>query len=105
MTAERVGIALIGLGRAGSIHFKNCIGNRRIDLRYLVDYDVNKCQKLIDISFLDGTKVLSPDQLMTALGINKLITSVFIPSFLFLYVTIICYLPNIGAILGRRFFV
>ena len=82
MPAGRVGIALVGLGRAGSIHFKNCIANRRIDLRYLVDYDVNKCQKLIDISFLTDTKALSPDQLMTALGINKfVIISVIIPWF------------------------
>ena len=66
--SDRVGIALIGLGRAGSIHFNNCLGNRRIDLRYLVDYDVGKCQTLIDVSYLDTTKALSPDQLMTALG-------------------------------------
>ena len=68
--AEKVGIALIGLGRAGSIHFHNCLGNRRIDLRYLVDYDVDKCKRFIDSSFLESTKVLAPDQLMTALGKN-----------------------------------
>ena len=64
----RIGIAMIGLGRAGNIHFNNCLANRRVDIRYLVDYDVNKCQALIDVNFLDGTKALSPDQLKIALG-------------------------------------
>ena len=68
---EKVGMVLIGLGRAGSIHFYNCLGNRRIDLRYLVDYDVDKCKRLIDSSFLDNTEALAPDQLMKALGKNS----------------------------------
>jgi len=68
---KRIGIAMIGLGRAGNIHFSNCLANRRVDLRYLVDYDVNKCQALIDVNFLDGTQALSPDQLKIALDDEK----------------------------------
>ena len=65
---KRIGIALIGIGRAGTIHFKNCLANRRVDIRYLVDYDIEKCHQFIEENFLDETKKLSPDQLKIALG-------------------------------------
>ena len=44
----QVGIALFGLGRAGSIHFQNVLANYRVNLRYVVEKDTEKAQALLD---------------------------------------------------------
>jgi myo-inositol 2-dehydrogenase/D-chiro-inositol 1-dehydrogenase len=38
-TTRPVRLALFGIGRAGSIHLANIIGNSRINLRYIVEAD------------------------------------------------------------------
>ena len=69
MDSKRIGLALIGIGRAGTIHFNNSLASRRAEVRYIVDYDVSKCNKFIETNFLESTKTLSPDHLAIALGI------------------------------------
>lgn len=64
----KFGIALIGTGRAGTIHFHNCIANKRVDLRYMVDFNVAKCQQYAQNFNLSNTQSLPPDQLTTVLS-------------------------------------
>lgn len=53
-----VGLALMGLGRAGKIHFKNAVKNARIDLRYLVEENVAIAEQLISDYRLTSTKAI-----------------------------------------------
>lgn len=39
---QNVCMALFGLGRAGSNHLANIIGNARVDLKYVVDLDEDR---------------------------------------------------------------
>ncbi|XP_056644563.1 myo-inositol 2-dehydrogenase-like [Diorhabda sublineata] len=45
-TSEPFGVAIFGIGRAGSIHLINLAENRRVDILYIVDDDVNKLDKI-----------------------------------------------------------
>merc|ERR1711910_1474 len=41
-----VNLALFGLGRAGSIHLSNILGNPRVNLRYIVEADQSRWTQL-----------------------------------------------------------
>ena len=70
----RVGMAIIGIGRAGTIHINNCISNRRAELRYVIDIDVEKGKKFVADFNLDRTTVHPPSELSSVLGILMLQT-------------------------------
>ncbi|XP_072386553.1 myo-inositol 2-dehydrogenase-like [Diabrotica undecimpunctata] len=40
------GVAIFGIGRAGTIHLLNLIGNRRANILYIVDDDLNKLENV-----------------------------------------------------------
>ncbi|XP_065061517.1 myo-inositol 2-dehydrogenase-like [Rhopilema esculentum] len=65
---RRVGIAIIGIGRAGTIHVNNCISNRRVALRYVIDIDVEKGKKLVADLKLDRTTVHPPSEFSSVLA-------------------------------------
>jgi len=44
----RVGIALVGGGRMGGVHYRNILGNRRFDLIYVVDVIAEKAKELAE---------------------------------------------------------
>lgn len=46
-THSRVGIAVFGAGRAGTIHVPNVIANTRAKLLYVVEEDVAKAKQLL----------------------------------------------------------
>nr|CAH7743398.1 unnamed protein product [Callosobruchus chinensis] len=41
-----LGVAIFGIGRAGTIHLTNLVGNRRAHILYIVDDDIEKLQRL-----------------------------------------------------------
>ncbi|CAH2016842.1 unnamed protein product [Acanthoscelides obtectus] len=41
-----LGVAIFGIGRAGTIHLTNLVGNRRANILYIVDDDTEKLQRL-----------------------------------------------------------
>ena len=63
-----IGVAVLGLGRAGSIHFRNCHNNARACVRYLVDTDVEKCKDLVAKHTLKEAVALKPEQIDQAVG-------------------------------------
>ena len=58
----RHGIALFGMGRAGTIHFCNLIGNHRVNLLYIVDMDMEKVTQTLDDYNQKYVRVLMPQQ-------------------------------------------
>eukprot|EP00117_Sycon_ciliatum_P029825 scpid68075/ scgid23656/ Uncharacterized oxidoreductase YrbE len=56
----KFGVALFGVGRAGTIHFTNIIQRRRLDLLYLVDVFPERGEQLLEKNFMsaDQTKVI-----------------------------------------------
>jgi myo-inositol 2-dehydrogenase/D-chiro-inositol 1-dehydrogenase len=44
---EPVGIALVGMGRIGKVHFKNIISNTRSKLKWIVDVDLKAAQEAV----------------------------------------------------------
>ncbi len=65
---RRIGVAVLGLGRAGTIHAKNCIVNPRVDLRYIVDLDVEKARCFATENKLLNTKALTPAEIGVVFG-------------------------------------
>ena len=55
-----VRVALFGLGRAGTIHLGNMIGNPAIELKYIVEADVSKWQLCKDQWNLKTVTFLEP---------------------------------------------
>ena len=58
---KRIGIALFGLGRAGHIHASNLRSNRRVNLRWIVEDDVEKAKMFAKENYLDIQVVSSKD--------------------------------------------
>lgn len=58
---RRIGVALFGLGRAGSIHAPNLCNNRRVDFRWIVENDVEKAEKFVRENCLVTGVVTSKD--------------------------------------------
>ena len=68
-----LGVAVVGLGRAGMIHFRGVKNNRKLRLLYLVDVDMERIKDLIKSEFLsERVKPIHPSQLSTILEDSKL---------------------------------
>ena len=70
---QSFGIAILGLGRAGSIHFRNCLANRRVILKYLVELDAGRRKDIaltVALNRLDGIQIMEPSQLNVVLGMK-----------------------------------
>ena len=59
--SERIGVALFGIGRAGTIHFLNLLGNHRVAIRYIVERDLNRATGIVRKYHLADTKVVDAD--------------------------------------------
>ena len=55
-----VNLALFGLGRAGSIHLNNILATRRVELKYVVEYDEDRWNIVKDRLNLDHVKYVNP---------------------------------------------
>lgn len=77
---QGIGIAVFGLGRAGQIHSRNCMNNVRIDLRYVVEIDIEKARKFVLDNRLKETKIISPKEVDTVLD-DPLVDGVIIATF------------------------
>ena len=59
---ERIGVAIFGLGRAGSIHFQNILANYRVTLCYIVEKDIEKAHAIVDkYGLTKSVGVVSPE--------------------------------------------
>ncbi|KAI6650757.1 hypothetical protein LOD99_7808 [Oopsacas minuta] len=68
-----LGVAVIGIGRAGLIHFKGIRNNCKLKLLYLVDVDMDKVSQLIERNHLGGyVKPIHPSDMSTILEDPKL---------------------------------
>ena len=63
-----LGVAVIGLGRAGMIHFRGVKNNSKLRLLYLVDIDMKRIEDMIKSEFLsEFVKPIHPSELSTIL--------------------------------------
>ena len=56
-----IGVALFGLGRAGSIHIGNLRKNYRCQLLYVVEKEVNRAIETVEHYYMKDTRVLEPE--------------------------------------------
>ena len=66
MSAQKttVGVAQFGLGRAGIIHFRNILANRRMQLLWVVEHDEEHAKKELEKhGVLGETKVANLGQI------------------------------------------
>ncbi|XP_070561824.1 myo-inositol 2-dehydrogenase-like [Ptychodera flava] len=68
---RKVGLAIFGLGRAGSIHFKNIIANYRTPLKWIVEDDLDKAHRAVKKYFLDETRVADSKDITPVLEDNS----------------------------------
>ncbi len=54
------GVALFGLGRAGSIHIENLRKNYRCRLLYVVELEVNRALEMVERQHMKETRVIEP---------------------------------------------
>ena len=66
--AERINVALFGLGRAGKIHFKNLFNNLRVNLKYVVEEVPSVAEKFVADYGLVNTKVVHAKDVKTVLS-------------------------------------
>ena len=67
--ATKIGVAVFGAGRIGTIHISNLFLMEQVDLRYIIEEDVSRAAALVQRYRLqDVTKVLSMDQANEALS-------------------------------------
>jgi len=71
---RQVGVVLIGVGRAGSIHANNLVKMPEVKLLYLVDIDIPRCEEMRAQYFLNDTQITTPDKLDDILPDNRLDT-------------------------------
>jgi myo-inositol 2-dehydrogenase/D-chiro-inositol 1-dehydrogenase len=65
---RRHGIAVFGVGRAGTIHLRNVIANHRCRLLYLVDVNQRRMMELAEEYNLgEGVKTVTPEEKETVL--------------------------------------
>lgn len=78
-----LGVAIVGLGRAGMIHFKGVGNNKKMKLLYLVDVETERIENLVKTQFLgDQVRSIHPSKLDSILGDDKLhIVIVTTPTF------------------------
>ncbi|XP_065665603.1 myo-inositol 2-dehydrogenase isoform X2 [Hydra vulgaris] len=60
---KKFGLAICGVGRAGTIHTGNCYRNPRVQIKYFVEIDTKKAEQLKNSFGLESTKVVSVDQI------------------------------------------
>merc|ERR1711936_32722 len=66
---KRVGLVLFGTGRQGNVHLENIIGNPRLELRYIVEEDISKWEKVKEKWNLSGdTHFIKANQAEEALS-------------------------------------
>ena len=70
--ADRINVALFGLGRAGKIHFKNLLNNIRVDLKYIVEEVPSVAEKYKADCHLANTKVVQSNNIKTVLSDDSL---------------------------------
>lgn len=63
-----VGIALFGLGRAGGIHFRNLLANRRVKLLWVVDQNEQHVKSELEKHGATETKFANLEQVETVLA-------------------------------------
>ena len=56
-----IGVALFGLGRAGSIHLHNLRKNYRCQLLYVVEKEVNRAIETVEHFHMKDTRVIDPE--------------------------------------------
>ncbi|XP_070561825.1 uncharacterized oxidoreductase YrbE-like [Ptychodera flava] len=66
-----VGFAIFGLGRAGTIHFKNVVANHRAAVRWIIEEDVETANRTVKQYFLDDTRVVDSRGMAAVLGDNR----------------------------------
>ena len=49
---KRIGVAIFGLGRAGTIHAKNIIANPEFHLLYIVEEDLQRAETFVHENYL-----------------------------------------------------
>ncbi|XP_002164666.1 myo-inositol 2-dehydrogenase [Hydra vulgaris] len=65
---KKYGLAICGVGRAGTIHTGNCYRNPKVQIKYFVEIDIAKAEQLKNSFGLDDTKVVSVDEIDTVLN-------------------------------------
>ena len=58
---EPLKLALCGLGRAGTFHINNILGNRRIILKYIIEGDLLKWEPAKKMYNIPDVKFLEPE--------------------------------------------
>jgi predicted dehydrogenase len=66
--SKKVGLAIIGMGRAGKIHIKNAIQNWRVRLLWMVESDRAIAEKLSEEYNLEGVSIATCDELENVLN-------------------------------------
>ena len=56
-----IGVALFGIGRAGSIHLHNLRKNYRCQLLYVVEKEVNRAKEALKQYHMKNTRVIEPE--------------------------------------------
>ncbi|KAJ8021249.1 hypothetical protein HOLleu_38395 [Holothuria leucospilota] len=59
-SGERVGLALFGIGRAGEVHLKNILRERKADLKWIVEENLSHAQEIIEKNLVD-VPVIKPE--------------------------------------------
>ena len=67
---KKYGLAICGVGRAGTIHTGNCYRNPRVEIKYFVEIDTAKAEQLKSSFGLEDTKVVNVDEIDIVLS-NK----------------------------------
>jgi predicted dehydrogenase len=68
-TMERIGAAIIGVGRIGQVHLKNMIEGHNIEVYWMVDNLSfhSKLKQLTEMYNIQDTRITSPDDIHTVL--------------------------------------
>ena len=66
---ERIGAAIIGVGRIGQVHLKNMIEGHNIEVYWMVDNLSfhSKLKELTEMYNIQDTRITSPDDIHTVL--------------------------------------
>ena len=56
---KKIGVALFGMGRAGSIHIKYLAVCPRVDLRWIVEEQVDKVKPVLEELYLYDTQLIT----------------------------------------------
>lgn len=76
---ERLGVALFGVGRAGTIHLLNLLWNQRAVIYYLVERDLDKARDIIQRYQMRDTTVVSADDTGQVYSDDRYFTECILP--------------------------